>query len=388
MVYDVSNTRVALLTSSIPPYHLSLWETLAARVGHLRVFLSRPQTANPNWGTDRGSLDVCLQRNLNLPFRGGYNELPSSGFTKNNLVGIPYDTFRRLNEFRPNVVISLALGGRTVLATLWCKWHRDTRLIVDLHLTERTEISRGRLRNFVREWLLPRADAILVNGASSDRYVRKFNVQEERIFHFTPVTDPSSFMKIPLARSKHPARQLLIVGQLINRKGLIPFMTVLARWAADHPGEMVDLCIVGIGPLRDEILALEVPENLRVNMVGYVQYNDLPKFYANAEIFAFPTLADEWGMVVNEALAAGLPVLGSVYSQAVVELVQNNAIGWCFTSDDPEGVYKEIDLALTTPVEQINRMRKKCRNLGSKLTPASGVDEMLKAIRYVLGDTI
>ena len=56
----------------------------------------------------------------------------------------------------------------------------------------------------------------------------------------------------------------------------------------------------------------------------------MAEVYAKASLFAFPTLADEWGVVVNEAMAAGLPVLGSIYSQAVEELVEDGVSGWVF----------------------------------------------------------
>ena len=384
MACDTSNIRVALLTNNIQPYRLAVWEALAVRVDTLRVFLSHGSDLEQHWFRDWGSLDVYLQGHIELPFRGGRSNDPSTGFTQNSRINIPYKTFRHLNEFHPDVVISVMLGARTVLAALWCIWHRDTRLIVDLHLVERTEQDRGRLRNIVRKWLLPRANAILINGPSGISYLRRFNIQDERVFHCTQVTDPSEFLKIPLVCSRQAARRLLIVGRLIKRKGLIPFITVLARWATDHPGEAIDLCIVGIGPQRDEILALEVPENVRINLVGHVQYFDLPKYYADTEIVAFPTLADEWGLVVNEALAAGLPVLGSIYSQAVVELIQEDVTGWCFKPDETESAYKAIDKALSAPAENISRMRTNCRDLGSKITPALAVEEMLQAIRYSL----
>lgn len=383
MAYDTSNVRVAVLTNNIQPYRLAVWEGLATRVGTLRLFLSHASDIDQHWTADWGSLDVCVQGNRKLPFPGSHSSDSIDGST-NHQVSVPRKTFRHLKEFQPDVIISIMLGMRTVLAALWCIWYRDTRLIVDLHLTERTEQNRGWLRKICRNWLLPRANAILVNGPSGIRYLRSFNVQDERVFHLTQVTDPSQFLKIPIVCSRQAAHRIMIVGRLVELKGLIPFITVLARWATEHPGEAIDLCIVGAGPQRDKILSLEVPENVRVNIVGYVQYFDLPGYFADAEIVAFPTLADEWGLVVNEALASGLPVLGSIYSQAVVELIQEDVTGWCFKPDETESTYKAIDKALSAPAEKISRMRKNCRDLGGKITPALAVEEMLQAIRYSL----
>jgi glycosyltransferase involved in cell wall biosynthesis len=92
---------------------------------------------------------------------------------------------------------------------------------------------------------------------------------------------------------------------------------------------------------------MELPSNLQVEFKGSAQLNDLPRHYHAADLYVYPTLADEWGLVVNEALSAGLPVLGSRYSQAVEELVQEGVTGWLFTPTDPADTYAAIDRALS-----------------------------------------
>ena len=62
------------------------------------------------------------------------------------------------------------------------------------------------------------------------------------------------------------------------------------------------------------------PGNLELMILGQCDYERISECYASAGIFAFPSLADDWGMAVNEAMLAGLPVLGSTYSQAVEEM--------------------------------------------------------------------
>ena len=62
---------------------------------------------------------------------------------------------------------------------------------------------------------------------------------------------------------------------------------------------------------------------------------------------------DEWGVVVNEAMSAGLPVMGSIYSQAAVELVSDGANGWLFDPRSEQNVYATLDRALSTPTEEL-----------------------------------
>ncbi len=74
--------------------------------------------------------------------------------------------------------------------------------------------------------------------------------------------------------------------------------------------------------------------NVKLEFLGVFQYDDLPEIYGSAEVFVLPTLADTWAVVVNEALLAGLPVLGSIYAQAVEELIQEGGTGWNFRPDN------------------------------------------------------
>ena len=73
-------------------------------------------------------------------------------------------------------------------------------------------------------------------------------------------------------------------------------------------------------------------------------------------ILAFPTLADDWGLVVTEAMASGLPVLGSIYSQAVEELVRDGESGWLFRPDSSDDVEAKLNSALTTSAERSRDM--------------------------------
>ncbi len=104
-----------------------------------------------------------------------------------------------------------------------------------------------------------------------------------------------------------------------------------------------------------------MPANLRLAFLGRVEYENLAAIYVEAGIFVFPSLADAWGVAVNEAMASGLPVLGSIYSQAVEELVEDGRSGWVFHPDDSAEVYRAIDRSMNTPIAALNEMRENAR---------------------------
>jgi glycosyltransferase involved in cell wall biosynthesis len=108
----------------------------------------------------------------------------------------------------------------------------------------------------------------------------------------------------------------------------------------------------------------------------------MPARYAEAGIMVLPTFADEWGLVVNEALASGLPVLGSVYSSAVEDLVVNGSNGWLFRPDDPDDMYRAIDACLRTPESVLLEMRSKAREVSLRISPEYVVDSIMAAVLY------
>ncbi|HEX9221140.1 MAG TPA: glycosyltransferase family 4 protein [Gemmatimonadaceae bacterium] len=380
---EVASIRLALLKNFIAPYSIPVFRELHARLREFRVFVSTAMETDRGWEPDSGRLAVTVQRTLTVMSR---REHPH-GFADRLALHVPYDTLWRLHGMSPDVVISGELGWRTLQAVAYRRWltlRGRAKLIIWTTLSETTELARGRARRLLRAYLLSRADAVLVNGASAYRYVRSFDVPEPRIFTVPYTTDLTPFQALPLNRAPESSKRLLYVGRLIQLKALDRFITALCRWAERHPDRRAELWLVGDGPVRSELEQIARPANLRLRFIGNVPYGELVTWYGQAGILAFPTLADEWGVVVNEALAAGVPVLGSVFSGAVEELVRDGHNGWTFRSDRTEELASALDRALNTPDVVLESMRVRARQSVSYLTPAFAADQFLKAVRFVL----
>jgi glycosyltransferase involved in cell wall biosynthesis len=369
--------RVALLTTEIPPYRHALFRALEERIRDFRVFVSSPAALHrppPGW-----DVDVTFQHTLLLNHVWRH----PTGFREPAPVAVPYDTLWQLQRYRPDVVISGEMGLRTVQALAYRRLRPGSRLVMWATASEENERGRGRWRESLRKWLVPRVDAVIVNGKNGAGYVRRCGAPAERVVPIPQTTHVRQFAEVSLERSPAQAKRLLYVGQLIDRKGLLPFLETLCTWASAHPRERVEFWLAGAGELRPRIDAQVGPPNLELRCLGQIGYNDLPATYAQAGIFAFPTLADEWALVVNEALAAGLPVLGSLYSQAVDELTVDGVTGWHFRPDHPEEMLAGLDRALSTPEEQLQQMRVAGRERLLRLTPEYVADRMVDVVRHV-----
>jgi glycosyltransferase involved in cell wall biosynthesis len=375
---------VVLLTNYIPPYWLSRFRALAMEVGSFRVLESISMPPERPWSVQHGPLNVETQRTLTFKRTRKH----PCGFCNQAYIHIPYDTWGRLCRSKPDVIISDELGARTMQTVIYGLAHPDSRVIIWAALSEHTEQGLGPFREVLRRVLLPLADAVMVNGASGARYVKRFGVADQKIFVAPPATDGWRFSSLRLERQGKEKRRLIYVGRLIELKGLLPFLSVLSIWCAAHPTVKVEFWLVGDGPERAILEKVWLPENLRLHFFGNVAYDDLPGLYAQAGVLAFPTLSDAWGLVVNEAMAAGLPVFGSVYSQAVQELVQDGVNGWTFRTDRFNEVYAALDRALVTPPDDLLQMGAAARRAVEHLTPEFSVNRIMDAIRFVRGGAV
>ncbi len=371
-----------LLTNFIAPYRLPLFKLLQIKLNGLTVLVSTTMEKDRRWAPEFGDLDVVIQKTLTLARSSRH----PNGFVEDLSVHIPYDTISQLQQMRPSVVVSGELGMRTFQALLYRKLHPQSRLIVWATLSEATEQGRGMIRGYLRRWILPRADAVLVNGNSGARYVKELGAADGRVFVVPQTVEVSRFSAVPLQRADETSRRLLCVGRLIERKGLTQFLGVISERAKGFPDRKIELWFVGDGPMRTALEGIVVPSNLRLRFWGNVDYDQLPNFYRDAGILVFPTLADEWGLVVNEAMAAGLPVLGSLYSQAVEELVENGVNGWTFRPDRKDEFYDAVDRALMTSEQQLASMRLAARKRIMALTPECVADKIVQAVHFVTGN--
>ena len=365
--------RVAVLTNFIAPYRVPFFEALAARVGALRIFVSTPMEKNRAWAPAWGNLDVVVQRTLTIP-----RKWKTAQFSEPLEMHIPLDTRAQLRAFKPDFVITGEFGARSLLAAQYAR-RAGVPYAIWATLSDRLERDRGRLRHAVRRRLLSQAACVFVNGEDGARYISRFDVADERIIRANQTTDIAPFLA--LRADRPPGRQLrvLFVGSLTERKAPDVLLNALNRVAS--PSKPVHATIVGDGPIGQYLdMRFRPAPGLTVERVGNVAYPDLPKYYDKADVFAFPTLGDEWGLVVNEALAAGVPVLGSSYSQAVEELIRDGENGWVFEPTGVDALERALRRVIATSPFDLRTMRYAARESVMRLTPEAMADVFANAI--------
>ena len=384
---SVIDARVVFLTHYIPLYQVRVLQSIARRVRDFHVLLSTPIEPNRDFAPDWSGLDVTVQDTWTVRHRWKHRgNQPSTGFDDPLYVHIPYDTSRRLRQLKPDVVMSLELGARSAGVVRYCRKHPETKSLLCTYMSEHTEQGRGWARKQLRKKLVKHADAMTYNGPSCKRYLQSFGVGDDRLHHFPYAADDRTVYTGPLERDEQQLEdRFLCVGQLSERKGVVVMTQQLVDYCQRNPNRNVHVTFAGDGPLRFQLESMPTPPNLTLKFLGNVTPKDLAVAMLSSSVLIAPTLADEWMLVVNEALQAGMPVVGSIYAQAVTTLVDDGANGWQYDPADPKDLGRSMELYFSKSREEIAGMRNRARQSVEQRTPDWAAAGAVDAIRTLMG---
>lgn len=377
------DARVVFLTHYIPLYQVRVLQRIAESVRDFHVLVSTPIEPNRDFAPDWSGLDVTIQDTWTM--RRQWRHRGDGEFSDSLYIHIPYDTGRRLRSLNPDVVMSLELGARSLGAANFCRRNPSSKLILCTYMSERTEQSRGRLRHQLRKRLVRSADAITFNGPSCRRYLDRFNVPDSKLFHLPYAADDRTLFRGPLQRDEGETRKrLVVVGQLSSRKGVVPMTEQVSDYLRQNPQRKIELIFAGDGPDRSVLEQMNKPENLTLTLLGNVPSDKLGDLMSECGAMIAPTLADEWMLVVNEALQAGLPVIGSVHSQAVSTLIRDGQNGWQYDPTSPPEMFSALDRYFQLRTPELSQMRQQCRHSVQMRSPSWAANGAVEAISYVL----
>jgi glycosyltransferase involved in cell wall biosynthesis len=377
---DAVDCRVAALTHYLPPYMARALFHLSRSLRDLQVLLSIAQEPNRQFGENWEGLKVTVQRSVMMrrPWKH------ASGFQDELYIHFPYDTLGQLRRIDPDVVFSYELGFRSLTSALYCRRHRK-QLALCVCVSEHTEQGRGALRKILRQYLLKKADAVTYNGPSCLDYLRQFGIADSKLFHFPYASSDQFCYTGPLKRSPQNDARLLSVGQLTQRKGVVPMVETLADYCLQRPERTLELELVGTGPLEETLRHMRLPSNFRMRLHGHLDYGQLDQLMSNSGILVFPTWADEWGLVVNEAMQAGLPVLGSQFAQASCVLIRDGINGWLYSPLDGQQMHQKLDLFFSLSADGLLTMRQAAQESVRHITSQNVALQAAQMFRYLRG---
>ncbi len=205
---------------------------------------------------------------------------------------------------------------------------------------------RNSVGTFMRRRLqtpLATADAIAAIGRKAVAAYEEL-YPGKAIFNIPYFCDLAPYQDAKRARSAahHGTVDILFSGQLIARKGCDVLVEAFSKVAAKHA--QARLVMLGGGPERP-VLESMVPDALRdrVIFLGHREPHQIPEIFAGADIFCLPSRHDGWGVVVNEAIGAGLPIVVSDAVGAGHDLVRHGVNGYLTRTGDYEQLAEALD---------------------------------------------
>lgn len=214
------------------------------------------------------------------------------------------------------------------------------------------------LREAIKSRVVGACDAALVGGRLQHDYIVQLGMPRERVFlgydavdnrHFSNGADRARSDAASLRRLHGlPERYILASARFIPKKNLDKLVTAFARALEITPAPH-HLVILGDGPGRAGLQAAIASADLgsRVVLAGFKDYESLPAFYGLADAFVHVSLAEQWGLVINEATAAGLPLVVSNVCGAAAELIEPGNNGVLVDPKDVEGMAHALQHIMT-----------------------------------------
>lgn len=237
-------------------------------------------------------------------------------------------------------------------------------------------------RNPLREWLKGRwvrshYDAAFVAGERATAYLKSMGLPHDRIWTGYDVVDNDFFHEgAEAARAQAsvlrkqlgvPDRFFVYVGRFASEKNVVRLIDAYARYRSSTNRDAWGLVLVGSGPL--EIAMRRQAQGLPdVVFSGFQQRGTLPMYYGLASCLVLPSVSEPWGLVVNEAMASGLPVLVSHKCGCVPELVRQGVNGYVCDPMDVEGLARLMRTVSSGTVD-LTQMGKASRRIIALYTP-------------------
>jgi glycosyltransferase involved in cell wall biosynthesis len=371
---------VCWILNNLSYYHAARFRAFAAKA------------ATPPWlieWTDRDEFASLEHETLeSFPFRRE-TLFPNTPLRGIGMYEAKQALWRKLDSIRPEVVCVNGwgvFGSRTMLA--WCIRRRVPAVL----MSESTAHDKRRrwLVEVVKRRIVGLYSAALVGGSPHRSYLADLGFPPNRIFTGYDVVDNDHFSagardarQIPSLREELGVTRpyFLACSRFSEKKNLLRLIEAYASYRKSCAGPAWMLVILGDGQLRGEMEALRrrldlVPDVL---MPGAKKYDELPAYYGLAGAFVHASTSEQWGLVVNEAMASGLPVIISERCGCAPDLVVNNQNGFTF---DPFDTNRLADLMLqaSSGAWDLQQMGEASRAIIARWSPATFADNLLAAV--------
>jgi glycosyltransferase involved in cell wall biosynthesis len=382
--------KTAVIFDNFGPYH---WERLhaAAEVSDLLAIEIAGRSAEYAWDNEQRKTDF---RRLTL-FGEGTSREASSRELVSKLE-------RALEGFSPAVVFIPGWSSRAAFAALrWCV--KNQVPVVAMSESTAWDEKRKPWKEWLKRQIVKLCSTALAGGTPHQDYLIQLGMPAERIFLGYDAVDNNYFsIKAEESRKQEaagrkqfglPQNYFLASNRFIEKKNLPRLLEAYASYRqraenGERKTEIWNLVLLGDGPLRETLNSQLSTLNLHTHMLlpGFQQYPALPAYYGLARAFVHASTSEQWGLVVNEAMASGLPVLVSNRCGCARDLVREGVNGFTFDPYHVEQLAKQMLKLSTLSSSRLSTMGAESQRLIANWGPgrfASGLKAAAEFAQHV-----
>lgn len=351
--------RLAIVASHPVQYHAPIYRELSRHL-QLKVFFSH--RASPTDQAHAGYLtpfswDVDILSGYEFEYLDNASNAPGlSTFSGCDTPGVG----KELREFRADVLLTSGWHYKSYIQAILAA--RQARIPVITRGDSQIESPRSPLKRALKAVTYPlflRAfSAGLYVGKRSRQYWRHYNFPEQRLFFSPHCVDNSRFQadstlehgnKLRHSLGIRPDRTVvLFAGRLVPFKRPLDLVTAVARLRTNNPN--IHLMIAGSGPLENDVIMASQEAGIEFSFLGFCNQSKMPSVYAAADILVLSSDASEtWGLVANEALASGCPIIVSDTCGCAEDLAIDEIAGLSYPVGNCSALADAIARMMTAP---------------------------------------
>ena len=374
-----SGPRVALFWMRLGPYHVARAKALRGALIDQGGDLALCEVSNQDhyaWSTHSQSREDWIQ----TLFQGlDYASLHAAK------IGAAVDRF--LSDLRPDVVAVNGWSAPEARAALnWARSNRATTIVMSE--TKADDGKRLYLKELAKRWVLRGVGGGLVGGQAQREYLATLGVPKERTFLGYNAVDNGYFSEQSTklraqsdALTEPSVPYFFASARFLARKNLDGLLRAYADYRA-HAPQPWGLVIAGSGEEEGNLkrLCSDLDLDSVVQWPGFLQYDELPRWYAGAGAFIHPAKAEAWGLVANEAAACSLPLLIANPVGARYELLEEGVNGFAFDPHSDAQIMAAMLRVSAMNVQQRAELGTAAKERVDQYGPARFAQGMLSAI--------
>jgi glycosyltransferase involved in cell wall biosynthesis len=251
-----------------------------------------------------------------------------------------------LRKEKPDKIIVSGFSIATMTVFLW-KLRSSTPFLIWSGSIEKENRTTGILRSIQRTLLMKAASAFIVYGSKAREYLVKAGVSDKKICTAINTVDTNYFYEETTRLRKNNNQHnrvitFIYLGYLVPRKNVQLLLEAILQVSKKRRDFKLE--IIGEGSSKPELENFVINHQLQeiVRFEGFRQKNELPAYFAKSSGLLFQTDFDIWGLVLNEAMAAGLPCLASTNAGATYDLIEDGVTGFVVNFTDIQAIAEKI----------------------------------------------